>query len=283
MFFKLLKYDVRTGIAGRLQTFIAPAILYVLAFINYLIRVDSYTRRSGASRLGRSLGDALLFIYGGMKEYDPTVERRFIFPALWMLVYLLLAYIVLYYPYRDIEETGQNILIRTGGRGGWWLSKCLWSMLTVLLYCLLGWGLTLVGCVIVRIPLTMQISPNINVLFEMSGGSLLHPEKMTVEILLLPMLAMAAICLLQMTLALFIRPVYCYMCTVAILLAGTYYMHPWLIGNYAMPLRSGRMIKNGMPAVIGCVLCTGGIVLSMAVGLARFRRYDILSRENIDD
>ena len=280
MFFKLLKYDVKTGIARRWQAFIAPMALYIFAFINYLVSADNYTQRGGALSLGRSLGDALLFVYGGMKEYDPTVERRFMFPTLWMLLYLLLAYMVLYYPHRDLEENGQNILIRTGGRKLWWLSKCVWNMLSVTLYYLVGWVLTVINCIVAGIPLTMQLSPNINILFEMSGLGMLHPEKMAIEILLLPLFVMAAVCLVQMAMSLFIRPVYCYMGTVSILLASTYYMNQWFIGNYAMPVRSCKMINDGMSAVKGFVLCSVVIFISIVAGLARFRKYDILSEEN---
>ena len=119
MFLKLLSYDIRAGIFGRLKSFIFPICVYVFAFIDYMLHTRFYVKMGKPPVFGRNLGDALLYIYGGMREYDPTVEIRFVFPALWMLMYLLLAYIVLYYPYRDLEENGQNILVRTGGRGLW--------------------------------------------------------------------------------------------------------------------------------------------------------------------
>lgn len=280
MFIKLLRYDIRTGILDRLRGYIAPAALYAFAFVNYIVRLNAYIRTGNALSLGRSLGDALLFIFGGMREYDPSIDRRFSFPALWMLLYMLLAYLVLYYPHRDLEENGQNVLIRTGGRGLWWMSKCAWNTLSVILYFLLGWGITVLGCICTGIPLTLHLSPNINILFEMTGYNMLHPDELTAEILLLPLAVMAALMLMQMALSLFVRPVYSYMITAAVLLAGTYYLSPLFIGNYAMPLRSIRMIRNGVEPKTGLIMSAVLAAVSVAAGLVRFRRYDILSREN---
>ena len=280
MFLKLLSYDIRAGIFGRLKSFIFPICVYVFAFIDYMLHTRFYVKMGKPPVFGRNLGDALLYIYGGMREYDPTVEIRFVFPALWMLLYLLLAYIVLYYPYRDLEENGQNILVRTGGRGLWWLSKCAWNVLHVSLYFLLGWGVTALGCVIAGVPLTMNITPNVNMLFDMFGTGMRHPEELVLETLLLPLLVMAAACLAQMALSLFIKPIFSYMVMVAMLVASAYYLNPFLLGNYAMPIRSARMIEEGVRFGMGCAICAGIIGVSVAAGLIRFQKYDILSREN---
>ncbi len=160
------------------------------------------------------------------------------------------------------------------------MSKCAWNTLSVILYFLLGWGITVLGCICTGIPLTLHLSPNINILFEMTGYNMLHPDELTAEILLLPLAVMAALMLMQMALSLFVRPVYSYMITAAVLLAGTYYLSPLFIGNYAMPLRSIRMIRNGVEPKTGLIMSAVLAAVSVAAGLVRFRRYDILSREN---
>ena len=280
MFCKLVRYDIRAGIADRIRVFAAPLLIYMFAFVNYIVRVNSYISQGNALNLGRSLGDVLLFIYGGMKEYDPDAERRFSFPALWMLLYLLLAYIVLYYPHRDLEENGQNILIRTGGRELWWLSKCVWSALTVVLYFIDGWAVAVLGCILTGVPLTMKLSPNINVLFEMSGFGLRHPDALAAETMIMPLLVMISVSLMQMALSLYVRPVFSFIITIAVLLAGTYFMNPLFISNYAMPVRSSGMITGGVSSLRGYLICIVLTLASITGGMIRFLRYDILSREN---
>ena len=126
----------------------------------------------------------------------------------------------------------------------------------------------------------MRISPNVNMLFEMYDVRLLHPENLTAAILLMPPLMMIALCLVQMAVSLFIRPIFSYVLTVAIMLSSAYYLSPLLPGNYAMPVRSAEMIEGGVTLRSGCATCVLLIALSVLTGMIRFRRYDIFGREN---
>ena len=117
------------------------------------------------------------------------------------------AYITLYYPFDDLEESGQNILIRSGGRQLWWLSKCLWNLTSVVVFFLLAWGVMVLGCLITGNSLSMEISP------EMSKILVLDPDNypslpihVIPQTFLLMPLVVAAINLLQMTVSLFVKP-----------------------------------------------------------------------------
>lgn len=281
MFFKLLRYDLKVGICYHYKKLVALLVLFICVYLECFMEFRAFTLSSTLFTVDNTLGNTLLYIFAGIQAYDPQADTQFIFPAIWMLLYLVLAYFTLYYPYNDLDESGQNILHRSGGRRLWWTSKCCWNICTVLLFFLIGWAVITLVCFIQGIPLSMELSQNINMLLGMRITSpFLHPTELTFEILVLPVLTMIAVNLMQMTLSLFIRPIYSYMITGALLLASTYYQSPFLIGNYAMPIRSSRIIENGVNPIYGVWLTIGISVVSFLIGLLYFKRYDILRKGN---
>ena len=284
MFLKLFWYDIRVGILQQYRKWLIAAAVFTAACLEYLMEIQGYS--SGLAMetypVKETLGNCLLFLFRGMQEYSITLDKQFTFPAIWMLMYLLAAYFTLYYPYHDLEESGQHLLLRSGGRRLWWISKCVWNLLSVGLFFGISWIVTGLFCLFRGVPLTMELSENMAAFLEMRYSQLwLHPKEMTVEILLLPMLVMMACCLLQMTLSLFLRPIFSFMVTGTILLASVYYQTPALIGNYAMTIRNSKLLVGGMDTTVGILFSLGILAGAFLVGLLKFKRYDILRKENV--
>lgn len=82
-----------------------------------------------------------------------------------------------------------------------------------------------------------------------------------------------------MTVSLFIRPIYSFIITGIILLSSTYYQSPFLIGNYAMPVRCNTMIKGGVSPFIGIIFSLTLAICSFLAGVLRFKHYDVLKKE----
>lgn len=68
--------------------------------------------------------DYLFYIFGGMEEYVPSKVEAFLFPSIWICINGLILFLSLRYPVEGLYENGQQILIRTGGRLRYWVSKC---------------------------------------------------------------------------------------------------------------------------------------------------------------
>ena len=118
MFFKLLRYDCKVGIIYHYKKLIAVLVLFVCVYLDCFMQFRSYATLDTPFTVENTLGNTLLYIFAGIQEYDPQIDTQFIFPAVWMLLYLVLAYFTLYYPYNDLEESGQNILLRSGFTAG---------------------------------------------------------------------------------------------------------------------------------------------------------------------
>ena len=160
----------------------------------------------------------------------------------------------------------------------WWISKCIWNILSVVVFFLMAWVVFALGCLVSGGSLSMTLSPDIfaacNLVLSYEAPAALIPQT-----LLLPMLVMMGLNLLQMTLSLFLKPFYSFMVTTAILFLSTYYLSPFCIGNYAMPLRSHLLLANGVGLNTGLLISGILIVVSIIAGGLIFRKRDILKGE----
>ena len=99
----------------------------------------------------------------------------------------------------------------------------------------------------------------------------------TFTMLLSPVFVSVGINLLQMVVALFIKPMFGFLVTAFLMISSAYFTSPYLIGNYAMPMRYDVVIIDGVSASAGILI---SVILALAVvviGSIRFHRYDILS------
>lgn len=281
MFFKLIRYDLKVGFSSTYKRYLTAAGLFIIICIFFLLLVSSFNDSIDAeAQIKWTLGNMLLYAFGGMQEYIPQPGVAFQFPAFWMLSYLLLAYITLYYPFNDLEEFGQNILIRCRGRKLWWFSKCIWNVSSVLCFFLLAWIVFIIGCLLSGCSLSMELSPSMSAILKLDAGMYMQfPASLILQTFLLPPLIMIAMNLFQMALSLFIKPFYSFIVTVAVLLTSSYYLSPFFIGNYAMPLRSDQMVTNGVSLTAGIIFSLLIIAVSVIVGGVAFQKRDILKRE----
>lgn len=278
-FYKLLTYDLRNGFRlGMTKLFIV--LLLVIAFcVDFYLQKRSVYFFDSVTPSGTWI-DYLFYFLAGIKEYTPSLTDEFIFPAKWLLLHLFILYSTLYYPDRDLSSMGLNILVRTKGRVAWWVSKTIWNVCYVFACYLIIFLFVYLFGLVVNEPISLEITPMfINDLLRADSPFDTFSTNLVPIIILLPLLVSIALNLLQMTCSLFIKPIYSFGLMGVILLASSYIMHPLLIGNYAMPIRSEYIVENGFQALTGVILSGVIIGFSFIVGSIYFKRYDILNEE----
>lgn len=224
-----------------------------------------------------TFGEAIVAAMGGMSVFDPDHEVAFRFPAGWMLMLMLVAYIPLSYPYRDLMGYGREVLVASGSRWSWWLSKCLW----VTLVALLGCALLVVACAIVS--LLWGGEPSLLVpdgFLECAGlgSELAGPYDLRPFVLVFPLMVVA-VCLLQLALSLALGPTLAFASTSVVLLASAYLFHPLLPGEYLMIARLDLSIPNGMSLRSGAIYALVIAAASVLVGGLHFSRMDCIDKE----
>ncbi|MCJ7839335.1 hypothetical protein MUB24_00135 [Lederbergia sp. NSJ-179] len=278
-FSKLLKYDLKNGfLLGSIKWLVL--VLLVIAFC-----LDFYLRKSHTYIFEESIPagtmiDYLFYIFAGMREYIPSMTESFIFPVKWLLLHLFIFYCTLYYPYRDLSSLGLNILVRTKGRIAWWISKSIWNICYVLAMYAVIFLTVLLFCLVMQEPITLDITPVfVHDLLDAGSPFDTFSTKLVYTILFFPLLMSIGLNLVQMTLVLFIKPLYSFGLMAVLLLASAYLLTPYLPGNYAMPIRSAYVVENGMSTYGGILMFLLLVSASFIVGCLYFRRYDILVEE----
>lgn len=277
-FIKILRWDLENGLCKNKMIAAVPTLITLGIFADFWNRVYAYSQAGLFFKSSVSFGDFWMYLYGGMKVYRPQDGTAFLFPVIWILLLSIPAFLVLHYPFRDMLEIGPQILYRSGSRKNWWLSKCFWNLCCTTCFYLIVLFTALFLCILWKCPLTADLHPKvIQILFQLTdqtvSGSLILPW----HTFLLPLLISLALNMLQMTLSLFLKPLFGFLCTSVILICSAYAMHPALPGNYAMLLRHNWFIPKGVSPGFGVALALLFIFISIIVGLIRFQSHDILN------
>lgn len=280
MFFKILKYDLKNTIIKKYKNY----ILTFFVFCWFLL--DAYMRifYSDIPIKNVTVTEIVMFIFNGMKEFVPGSEEPFSFPIMWMVIFVLLLFFTLYYPYNDIMGYGKNVLIASTSRTAWWLSKCVTTICICIVYFFIAAMSILIFAFAFGLKFELTVKPEVFATLLRYGiheGFNLSPEPlyMVLTVFVLPFIFAIAMCLFQMLLTLIIRPFASIIVVTAIFMVSAYYVSPFMIGNYAMTQRSICFVSNGVDPVVGVIIMASIIVFSIVVSTVLFNRYEILEKE----
>ena len=280
MFFKILKYDLKNTIIKKYKNY----ILTFFVFCWFLL--DAYMRilNSDISIKDVTITEMVMFIFNGMKEYIPGGDESFAFPMMWMVIFVLLLFFTLYYPYNDIMGYGKNVLIASTSRTVWWLSKCVTTICICIVYFFTAALSIFIFAFSFGLKFELTVKPEVFAALLRYGipeGFNLSPEPlyMVLTVFVLPFIFAIAMCLFQMLLTLIIRPFASIIAVTAIFMVSSYYVSPFMIGNYAMTQRSICFDSNGVDPIVGVVIMALIIVFSIVVSTVLFNRYEILEKE----
>lgn len=274
--FRVVREDFTRGMYSALPCLIVLEAFYILVSISFSLEMSSWMDLSDAT-----LGDQLIYTFAGMKEYIPSPEEAFRFPVLWVLLYALILLTPLRYMTEDLLGFGQKNMVCLKSRIVWWLSKCAGNLCTSFFAFVLCFATMILSVLIRGSRLELAVSPQILMMVE-TGDCLIPPEqwKIAVEVCFVPFLVGMALCIFQMMLSLMFKPIFSYILMIILLIGSAYYQSPYLIGNYAMAIRSRQIIANGVDPRVGILFSYGVITMSVVAGILMIRKKDILGEEN---
>lgn len=268
-----LLLDLKLGFSASARWYPLTA-LFALCSIELAVAGSDFF---GIERASLTWADHLALFVGGCEPYVFRQGLIFIPPAGWLLGLLLLAYMTLGHPYRDLMGFGQHALMRTS-RASWWLSKCAWIVLTVLAY----WAVVVAAATVITVLDGAAFSLRLTqgAFTTVTGLANVPPGGIGGLPFFAGVLGMSvALCLAQMTLAFIVRPSVAFGCMAALLVVSAHTMHPALLGNYLMLARLGGAVPGGVSPFVGlgiaAVLASGSVM----GGLLFFRRTDLVAKE----
>jgi hypothetical protein len=275
---RLVRVDLRLGWR---QASVRLVVLFVVAnvmcFMLFSLVATGHTQ---VERL--SFADFVAACLGGAEDFSLSGEGTFRLPVGWMCTCMLMAYVPLGYPVRDLEGYGALLLVGTGGRARWWVSKLIWTVLTSLVCwvtvmavcalwaCLTGGGLG-EGCLL----LTRGVPELLG--FHAPRAALGQADIRAV--LLAGPASLMALCSIQLVVSLALAPVAGFAVAAAILVLSALYATPALPG---FSLMVARFVETDLAGgtVTGSLLASAATlaVMVLAGALVSARR-DIRGRE----
>ena len=272
--FKLIKHDLKHGILNNWFYLLIP-------FCTVIICNQCRHQLASWNQPG-TWAIYLAYCFKGMQTISrQTLSGGFQIPIFWMLMLVLPLFITLDFPFKDIKTIGPQMLLRSGRRVTWWLSKCIWNVCGTIVYFLLVLITVAAFCLCLKVPLSLD-TPMGSMMALFSEADIttaageMPASQVAFVLVITPLFAVAAMDMAEMLFSLLFRPIYGFLFSVALVAAASYVTSPFLIGNYANLTRCGAFIDNGLDSQVGLLICIGVLLISIVAGAFVFRRRDIL-------
>lgn len=280
-FIKLLRFDLKNGIICKWRDFLKTAILFFIAAgLHFLtLRIFEITRPEYFS-VSPTVGDYCLSIFAGSQiDAIQTMGSSFHIPFAWLFYVFWMLYVLLRYPLENLNSMGKHLLVLSRSRTAWWFSKCIWICIGTFFHFVSALAGIITMALLCGAKANFTINSYCPVIFGFFSGNIKDGPWSLIPFLRCSLFVLIALGILQLTLSLFLKPLYSYLMVIAYLLASLYFRGPLFLGNFLMGARSDVFVTSGYSAFYGTLLALFAGVIAVIWGLLKFQTYDILNRE----
>lgn len=277
VFLRLFVRDVRDGfyeIAGLLLAFF---MLQLVFFAVLRVRFDILC---GSPLV--SFGDCLMWFLAGIQVYvfDPADPLKI--PAQWLLTLLFVAFASVLYPSRSLSRMGVYLILASGDRWRWWLSKCAWVLLCVVAFFFVGiaaaaFFVLLTGGEFAGASAQTLVAAGVG---EAIPNASSWPLGVVAPVLVGEAFLIVSLCHAQLLVAFSSRPIAGLVLFGAVLFLSAFVFTPFLPGSFLMAARNEAFVYGGLNLWQGCAFSAVLSVLSVVVGGILFRRKDLIGERS---
>ena len=276
---KMIRVFGRDLKLGTIKKFYNYVLLFVIAGMicqgTYTVYIKHFSDNMIAGN--GTWFDYLMSVNPGMKVFSIVEDKEFNVPIYWFTMQIMMHYMIAYYPENDFRLYGKTIIPKIGSAGKWWISKCLWCILSVLI----SYGLIIVSTLLFANIHNAKIKPEVTNRFlsQLHGAAVdyLSSGDIILIVIIVPMMTTISLCLLELLLSFIISPVISYIMICAMYVLSAYYHTWWLTPGFTMWKRSSYVnFQKGYTPKTGILIA---VYLSMACiigGKLYFDRKDVL-------
>lgn len=276
---KMAVRDARLGFRRTLPAFLLFSLLLLVQLLSFDVRTSGRPERT--SQLG--VGDGVCVLLYGSDPFAFNPSDPFRVPALWLLLVLAILYASLRYASSDFEGPGIQIILSSGSRWGWWLSKCFWCAACPIAFALLilvvsaGYSLCSGGGASLDVSAsTFSLLGNDR--HEISVGS-----SKTALFLLSFAISAVALSLLQLAVSYRFGFLSGFLVSGVVVLASVFAGTPIMLGNSMMFARSALLSGSAVGIATSFAVPIVVSALSVLVGGLCFKRMDLMGGDQNDD
>lgn len=264
---KLLSHDIKCGLIRKRN--LIPFAQFLILFIAYYISAKNISILPSAV-------DYLIYCFAGTEPLLNMARTEFKFPVIWLQILLCPVVLNMDYILDDLQKTGEQILIRCRYRHKWFLAKYISNVFFSIAYYFCA-----VAAAIITSHLSGNISFDYNATLSAFLGVFFQRETTSINLLIpviiLPFLTIATLNILQMTLSLYMKPVYSFLTCLTLLILATFYDSSFLLGTGAMLIRSATpQHQNIAQSVHMVIFMVALLFLLLFAGIMRIKQYDFL-------
>ncbi len=261
-FGRLLDYDLKNSLIQNRWRWAGAIALSI--FLAHVI-TDSF-RLVGKEP---GIGGIFLYLIKGIAPYARTENSSFELPVLWFLYHSYFFYLIGDYPVKDLQGYGKQVFLRIADRKRWWLSKCIWIIVTAVIYEAL---FLIVGLLYLAVN-THSIAIHPDALFQMIG---MGSATAVAGGIFVYLGATVWAGWFQFYLSLIMRPVLAVLVTLTLLICACYFYTPLLPGNLMMLDRTCGLAQNGSFLLRGAVVLTMILVATVWLGAELMKKYQLM-------
>ena len=278
-FFRLLRCDVSKSLPLLKWRFLVCFIVALtLSVLSVRYAQFYYSISDPAAVVSFTLGDAIVNLFAGRSTYYPSEAEPFVLPATWMTVVLLMLFATLDYPWSDLGSTGSASILACGSRSVWWLAKCAWVVIVILLLCLTVIAACTLAVLATGGSLSFDVSTNVPFYLLFDIYSLKESPWDFVSFAAALPIVLCALGLLQLHIALVLRPLPAFGVMAVLLILSAYFTHPLIVGEYLMAARSAVFLVDGLSPTFGVMLCAVFVPWLLVHGTLWFKHSDLIFR-----
>lgn len=270
---KLLRHDLRYGLIRWRYLLIFP--------LSALPCIPCYSGVQLANVPGTWM-DYMLCCFKGSVPVTASPEMSLALPIFWIMAMAGSLLLNLDYFLSDLTQAGQQIMIRSKTRQGWYLSKCAWNLCSCMLYMMLLCTSVLLFTLLSGGTVSLQCTPSVMEIYlsELTvEPTLLSGLPGFIAVVLMPLVTLMALNMLQMAVCLLVRPIIGFLISMAILVFSVYCNLPFALGNGAMAIRSALLVPGGISPGFATLTSMAILLASAILGAWKFQNTDILGLE----
>ena len=258
-----IAYDIRQGIIYQWKKYAMLLIVYIVCIVSFIIRcktnrhIESYT-----------CGDLVMWMLKGMKKIETGRHMNIDIPSVYIFPNVIIAFIVGNYIIKDLYGYGKSVLLKAGSRINWWISKCIWCLVSALVC----YGMMHIVIAVAGICTgSFSVSPTqdvccyiVRLMLSVMGTSLVMT--MTLN-------------MIQITIGLILSPTIGYMAVMVFLVVAAFSDSPVIITLYCMAVRSGLYMPSGYKIAPALVIMFIMIMVCAIAGAVYSSHMDIISKK----
>ena len=276
-FINNLRYDLHQGAWRKWYLFLPPLLFSV--FLCLVMVQDAATYQTfQTDRI--TAGNLYANYFVGIFEYIPAPGIAFHMPLDWFLLLVYPLCLIGDYPVHDLKGMGRAVLLKTGSRKQWILSKLCGAACTAILYC----ATLLLAAILVGAAVgSPSLVPDPEILSMQLGQPFAEQPLLYFMLTVygLPLMVILTSCIFHMSLSIVLSPFFSILIITALKIAAAYYMIPLFPSEYTMLLRNVNVVPNGFTPWIGFCICVILIVASILGTTVYFCHYDILHKKEV--